>query len=159
MAVIQDTYNDAPAKGFPGMVSNMEPSNRISRTVEDVAGLAFGKPAWRGGGDRGCTGTPGTAATFLGFVIADHGQPLLPGGTADTIPRYESAALMVDGAIYVQVGPNGGVADGQAVTIGAGAGAADAIGATAADATHIAAPGWVFDETVAAGGICRIVRR
>ena len=158
MAVIQDTYNDAPAKGFPGMVSNMEPSNRISRTVEDAAGLAFGKPAYRGGGDHGCTGVIGTAATFLGFVIADHGQPLLPGGTADTIPQYEAAALMVDGAIYVQVGPNG-VADGQAVTIGAGAGLADGIGATAADATHIAAPGWVFDETVAAGGICRIARR
>lgn len=159
MAVIQDVYNDAPAKGYPGMPANMEPGNRISRTVEDAAGIAFGKPVYRGGGDRGCTATVGTAASFYGFTIADHGQPLLPGGTADTVPRYESAAIMVGGAIYVQVGPNAGVVDGAAVTIGAGAGLADGIGSTAADATHIAAPGWVFDETVAAGGICRIVRR
>lgn len=158
MAVIQDTYNAAPGKGFPGMVSNMEPSNRISRTVEDAAGIAFGKPAYRGTGDRNCTGVIGTAATFLGFVIADHGQPLLPGGTADTVPQYESAAIMTDGAIYVTAG-EGGVADGQAVTVGAGANLADGISAIAADATHIAAPGWVFDETVAEGGIVRIVRR
>lgn len=158
MAVIQDTYNDAPGKGFPGMVANMEPSDRISRTVEDAAGIAFGTPVFRGTGDRGCTATVGTAGSFLGFTIADHGQPLLPGGTADTVPQYDSAAIGAAGAMYVQVGPNG-VTDGAAVTIGAGAGLADGIGATAADATHIAAPGWVFDETVAAGGICRVVRR
>lgn len=158
MAVVQDVYSDTPAKGFPGMVSNMEASNRISRTVEDAAGLAFGAAAFRGTGDRGCTGVASDAAGFHGFVIADHGQPLLAGGTADRIPQYESAAIMTTGAIYVTVG-TGGVADGQAVTIGKGAGLADGISAIAADATHIAATGWEFDETVAAGGICRIVRR
>lgn len=158
MAIVQDTFNTAPGKGFAGMVANMEPSNRISRTVETAAGIAFGAPAYRGAGDRGCVAAVGTAATFLGFVIADHGQPLLAGGTPDTVPQYDSAAIMVDGAIYVQLGPNG-VADGAAVTVGTGAGAADGIGSTAADATHIAAPGWVFDETVAANGIARIVRR
>jgi len=157
MAVIQDQYNDTPTKGFPGMVSNMEPGNRISRTVEDVAGLAFGAPAWQGSGDRGCTGVPGTADNFLGFVIADHGQPLMPGGTADTIPRYESAALMSRTTIYVRVGQ--AVTKRQAVTIGTGANAAHGISAAPADATHVAAPGWIFDETVAAGGICRLARR
>jgi hypothetical protein len=157
MAVIQDTYSNAPAKGYPGMRCNMEPSNIISRTVETEAGIAFGAPAYRGSGDHGCVAAVGTAATFLGFVVADHGQPLLPGGTADTVPQYDSASIQVDGAIYVPVGGN--VTDGAAVTVGTGAGAADGISAVAADATHIAAPGWIFDETVASGGICRIVRR
>lgn len=159
MAVIQDTYATGPAKGFAGMVSNMEPSNRISRTVEDAAGISMeGKPIFRGSGDRGCTATVGTAATFLGFSFVDHGQPLLPGGTAGVVPRYESMPIFNRGVMLVQVGPNAGVTDGAPVTIGVGAGLADGIGATAADATHIAT-GWVFDETVAAGGLCRIARR
>jgi hypothetical protein len=158
MAVIQDTYSDAPAKGFPGMVSNMEASNRISRTVEDAAGIGFGKAAFRGTGDRGCTGVASDAAGFIGFTIADHGQPLLPGGTADTVPQYESVPIMTTGAIYVVAG-TGGVVDGAAVTIGKGAGLADGISSIAADATHIAATGWEFDETAAAGAIVRIVRR
>lgn len=159
MATVQDIYNSAPATGYPGMVANGETSNRFSRTVEDAAGIAFGAPVFRGAGDRGCTATVGTLATFLGFVIADHGQPVLPGGVAaDIVPRYQSAGIMGLGAIYVTVGPNA-VNDGDAVTIGKGAGLADGIGATAADATHIATGGWVFDDTAAAGAIVRIVRR
>jgi hypothetical protein len=159
MAVVQDTYSAAPAKGFPGMVANMEPSNRISRTVEDAAGVAFGAPVYRGVGDHGCTGTVGTALTFLGFVIAEPGTPVLPGGVAaDIVPQYASAAIMTDGCLYVTAGA-GGVVDGGIVTIGAGASLADGISDTAADATHILAPGWVFDETAAAGAIVRIARR
>lgn len=159
MAIVQDTYNSAPPVGFPGMVANGETHNTLSRTVEDAAGIPFGAPAYRGAGDRGCTGVIGTLATFLGFVEADHGTPVLPGGVAaDIVPRYQSAGIRDLGAIYVQVGPNA-VNDGDAVTIGKGAALADGIGATAADATHIATGGWVFDDTVAAGGIARIVRR
>ena len=62
---------------------------------------------------------------------------------------------MTQGAIFVEV--TGAVADGAALTVGTGAGAADGIGDTAADATHIAT-GWVADETVT-DGLCRIVRR
>lgn len=155
MAVIQDEYNDAPGKGFPGQRANMETSNVISRTVEDAAGMAFGSPAFRGTGDRGTTATPADGDD-LGFVVADHGQPLLPGGTADTVPQYESAAIETQGAVYVTV--VGSVEPGDAVTVGVGAGAADGIGNTAADATHIAMRGWEFDETVT-DGLCLVVRR
>lgn len=157
MPTIQDTFNEAPAKGFPGMIASGETSNRISRTVEDAAGIAFGKFAYRGTSDEGCTGTVGTAATVLGPVIADHGQPVLPGGVAaDIVPRYRSAGILTQGAMFVTV--TGAVADGDAITEGKGAGAADGLGATAADATHIAT-GWIADETAGAGTLCRIVRR
>lgn len=151
MAVIQDTYNSAPAKGYAGMVANGETSNRISRTVEDAAGIAFGKAAFRGTGDHGVTGTP-TAGTFMGVTIADHGIVPLPGGVAaDIIPRYESAGLLTGGAIFVIAGED--VTDGAAVYVTAGGAFVDTVGA------NIALPGFVFDETVTSGGVVRIAKR
>lgn len=158
MAVVQDVYNDAPAKGFAGQVRNGETSNRISRTCEDAAGIAFGAPVFQGAGDHGCTGVIGTAATFLGFAIADHGVQVLPGGVAaDIYPRDASVGILTLGEMCVNaVGAN---AVRSAVTIGKGAGAADGIGDTTADATHIATNGWQFDETTTADGLAFIVRR
>jgi hypothetical protein len=155
MPTLQSTYSEAPAKGFAGMVANGETSNRISRTVEDSAGIGFGVPVYRGSGDHGCTATVGTLASFLGFAIATSAQAPVAGQDADEYQQYDNAAIMTQGAIYVEV--TGAVADGDALTVGTGAGAADGIGDTAADATHIAT-GWVADETVT-DGICRIVRR
>lgn len=152
MAVIQDTYNDAPARGYPGMVVNMEPSDRLSRTVEDAAGLAFGAAAFRGTGDRGTTGTPAAGAE-LGFVIADHGQPLLPGGTADTIPQYDSAAIIGRGVVCVQVGADVDAGDPVYVT------PAGVVTNDDAGVGNVEMVGWVFDETVANGGICAVARR
>lgn len=152
MAVIQDTFASAPPVGFPGMVANGETSNRISRTCEDATGIAFGAPAYKGVGDRGCTKVVGAIAAFYGFAIADHGVQPLPGGVAaDVYPRYASVGILTAGAIYVTVGEN--VTDGAAVFITAGG----AIVAT--PGANIAATGWVFDDTVTNGGVCRIVRR
>lgn len=153
MSVLQSNFTETVAKAYAGMVANGETSNRISRTVEDAAGIAFGKPVYRGSGDHGCTGTVGTLATFLGWAIAT--SALAPSTDADEYQQYDNAAIMTGGAIYVPV--KGAVADGAAITVGTGGGAADLIGSTAADATHIAT-GWVADETVT-DGLCRIVKR
>lgn len=155
MAELQTTYTDTVAKGYAGMVANGETSNRITRTCEDSGGIAFGAPVYRGSGDHGCTGTVGTLATFLGFAIANSGQALIAGQDADEYQQYDNVAIMTSGAIFVNV--KGAVTDGAALTVGTGGGAADLIGATAADATHIAT-GWVADETVT-DGLCRIVKR
>jgi hypothetical protein len=155
MAELQTTYSNTIAHGYAGMVANGETSNRITRTIEDAAGVGFGVPVYRGSGDHGCTATVGTLATFLGFTIAVAGQGLVAGQTADTYAQYDNVSIMPSGAIYVAV--KGAVTDGAALTVGAGAGVADLIGATAADATHIAT-GWIADETVT-DGICRIVKR
>jgi hypothetical protein len=155
MAELQTTYSNTIAKAYAGMVANGETSNRITRTIEDAAGVAFGVPVYRGTGDHGCTATVGTLATFLGWTIATSAQGLVAGQTADTYPQYDNVPIMPSGAIYINV--KGAVTDGAAITVGAGANVADLYGATAADATHIAT-GWIADETVT-DGVCRIVRR
>lgn len=155
MAEVQTTYTDSIAKGYAGMIANGEQSNRISRTVEPAGGIGFGVPCYRGTGDHGCTDTVGTLATFLGWSIVHQALGLVDGQTADEYAQHETAAILTEGAIYIQV--TGAVTDGAPITVGAGAGLADLYGATAADATHIAT-GWIADETVT-DGICRIVKR
>lgn len=156
MPTLQSTYTDNLALGYPGMIANGETSNRISRTVETAGGIGFGVPVYRGSGDHGCTSTVGTLATFLGFTVANQGMGYVAGQDADEYQQYDTATILTSGAIFVTV--TGNVADGAAITIGTGAGAADGIGTTAADATHIAT-GWIADQTITGGGLCRIVKR
>ena len=155
MPELQTTYSDTVAKAYAGMIANGETSNRITRSMEDAAGIAFGKPVYRGSGDHGCTGTVGTLASFLGWTVATSAQGYTAGQDADEYQQYDNASIITGGAIYVAV--KGAVTDGAALTVGTGGGAADLVGATAADATHIAT-GWVADETVT-DGLCRIVKR
>lgn len=157
MAVNQDTYLTTLVAGYPGLVANGETSNRITRTCEDAAGIPFGVPVYRGTGDHGCTATVGTAATFLGFTIAHEALAVLPGETVDRYQQYGNVAILTSGVIFVTA--TGANADGAAVTIGTGAGAADAIGDVAADATHIGTNGWIFDDTTSATGLARVAKR
>jgi hypothetical protein len=151
MAIVQDTYNATPAKGYPGMVANGETSNRISRTCEDAAGIAFGRACYRGTGDHGTTATP-AVGTLLGFAIADHGIVPLPGGVAaDIYPQYGTVGIMNAGVIHVTAGSD--VTDGAQVYVTPAGLIVDDAGG------NVIADGWFFDETVASGGIVRIARR
>jgi hypothetical protein len=143
---VQSTYATSLAKGFPGMVANGEESNRISRTVEDSAGIAFGKAAFRGAADHGVTATP-AAGTFMGVTIADAGVVPPVGGTADVYPQYATAALLNEGCIYVTVGENVTAGDAAYIT------SAGAFMKTSTSNTAIPAK---FDETVSSGGVCRL---
>lgn len=147
MAVVQSTYPASIPVGYAGMVANGETSNRLSRTVEDVAGIAFGEAAFRGAGDNGVTGTP-AAGAFMGIVIADHGIQPLPGGVAaDIVPRYTSAALLNEGEIWVIAGSN--TTDGAPAFVNAGGD----ITATSSGGTAIPA---TFDDTVTSGSLVRL---
>ena len=84
-------------------------------------------------------------------------QPLPGGVAADVWPRDASVNILTLGALFVTTGGAG--ADQAAGTIGTGAGAADGINDVAADATHLATNGWIFDDTLTAAGLARIVRR
>lgn len=155
MPVLQTSFAETVAIGYDGMVANGETSNRITRTCEDAGGIAFGAPVYRGSGDHGCTATVGTLSTFLGWAIAVGGQGVVAGQTADTYAQYDNVPILTSGAMIKSV--KGAVTDGAALTVGTGGGAADLVGATAADATHIAT-GWIADTTVT-DGLCRIVKR
>lgn len=68
----QTTYTERPAIGLPGQVANEEASNRISRTMESAAGVAFGQPVFRGSGDHGCVVGGTFAATAVGAAVAGN---------------------------------------------------------------------------------------
>ena len=102
MAIVQNSYNAAPAPGYAGMVANGETGNRISRTVEDAGGIGFGKAVWQASGDHGCSTT--VSGDFLGVTIADHGLALVPGGTADIVPQGREIGVMDEGVIWVIAG-------------------------------------------------------
>jgi hypothetical protein len=155
MTVVQSTYSSTIASGYAGMVANGETSNRISRTVEDAAGIAFGKAAFRGSGDHGVTATP--SANLMGIVIADHGIQPLPGGVAaDIYPQYSTAALLTQGVIWVVAGSD--TTDGAAVYVGDGD--PDTAGIFTTSSTgNVALTGWTFQDTVSSGALVRIAKR
>jgi hypothetical protein len=72
MATYQTTYGSAPAKGLPGQIANEEKCNKVSRTVESAAGIAFGQPAFRGTGDHGVILGGTFAATAVGAADAGN---------------------------------------------------------------------------------------
>lgn len=139
---IQTDYNDTFANGYDGMIANAEDQNRISRTVEDAAGIAFGKAVFRGAGDHGCTATP-AATKFLGVTIVDHGVPVLvAGANPDRYAQGETAGIMKRGVVWVT--PAVAVSDGDQVYV------TPAGAFTNVAAGNVAIP-CEFDDTVGAG--------
>lgn len=146
MAVTQSTFLDKPPLPPPGVVANGEKSNRLSRTVEDAAGIPFGRAVFRGAGDHGCTATP-AADAFLGVTITSAGEVQLTGSqTVDAYQRYASAGLLNEGVIWITAGA--ATTPGQAAYV-------DGTGAftTSEAATPIPA---TFDDTAAQGAPCRL---
>ena len=150
MAVLQTTYTDQVAPGYAGMVANAETSNRITRTIEDAGGIAFGKAAFRGTGDHGTTATP-TAGGLLGITIAHEALGLIAGQTADVFPQYANVPILTQGVIWVTAGAS--VADGeQAYVTSAGA-------FTNVSTSNVILPGFFFDTTAASGALVKLAKR
>ena len=150
MAVLQTSYTDQVAPGYAGMVANAETSNRITRTIEDASGIAFGKAAFRGTGDHGCTATP-TTGGFLGITIAHEALGLVAGQTADVFPQYGNVPILTQGVIWVTAGAS--VADGeQAYVTSAGA-------FTNVSTSNVILPGFFFDTTAASGALVKLAKR
>jgi hypothetical protein len=144
---VQTNYPGAIPSGYPGMVASTRNRDFRSKTVEDAAGIAFGKAVFRGAGDRGCTATP-AAGAFLGVVVAQHdAQPVMGATAADTIRQFQDAGVMDDGDIWVT--SSVAVADGDAVYVTAGGLFTNVVGA------NIAIPA-KFLDTIGAAGLVRI---
>lgn len=128
MATYQTTYGNAPAKGLPGQIANEEKCNKISRTVESAAGIAFGQPAFRGAGDHGVVAGGTFAATSAGSAAAGNtgaqtitAAPAVAAGAKQG--RYTLTAITTGAtAAFLFADPDGvplgEVTTGSAATIG-----------------------------------------
>lgn len=114
MATYQTTYGNAPQKGLHGQIASEENSNKISRTVENTAGIKFGQPAQRGLADHGVAPLSG-GGKFLGIAVLTPAVPPLAIGAmlADGYAQFVTGAFLTSGQMYVRAG--GTVADGDAV--------------------------------------------
>ncbi|WP_152045495.1 structural cement protein Gp24 [Aureimonas psammosilenae] len=114
MAPYQTTYGGQPAKGLKGQIANEESCNKISRTVENVAGIKFGQPVARGVGDHGVIPLA-AGGKFMGFAVLNPAvPPVAPGSTlVDGYPQFFTGAFMLRGQMYHVAG--GTVADGDPV--------------------------------------------
>lgn len=111
MATYQTTYGNAPQKGLHGQIASEEKSNKISRTVENAAGIKFGQPVQRGLADHGVT-PYAAGGKFLGIAVLT--PTVLPGAAqVDGYAQFVTGAFLTSGQMYVRAG--GTVADGDAV--------------------------------------------
>jgi hypothetical protein len=149
MAEVQTAYIENPPIGFPGMLANGEAHRSISRTVEDSAGIAYGKFVFRGAADHGCTATP-TANKVLGVVIADHGKGMVATGTPDVVGQYGTLSIATTEPIFVTAGA--AVVQGDPVYV-------TSAGAITNVSTSNVATGWTFDTSAASGAPAVVVKR
>ena len=94
MPAVQSTYLMNIPAGKAGHIADMTEADLISRTVETVAGIAFGVPVAQGAADRGCIAYAGTG--FLGVTTRDRSVQL-----GELYSRYESARILKKGPIWV----------------------------------------------------------
>ncbi|UQS95077.1 cement protein [Pseudanabaena phage Pam3] len=115
MAPYNETYASDYAFAYEGMVSDIAPADIISRTVETSAGIGFGKIVAQGTSDRGCkadVSAVSPTAPPLGITVRSQATENL---TLDKYPRYDGAAIMRKGVIWVLVTDAGGVVAGDPV--------------------------------------------
>lgn len=94
-------YDNRIGRAYVGMIGNSRPGDGISRIVEDVAGIGFGKAVFQGAKDNGVTATP--SAKFRGITAAD---PTLvhKGADVDKYVKGENAGVRCGGTIWVTAG-------------------------------------------------------
>lgn len=104
---LQPNYGSAPATGLPGMVANEEKCNKVSRTVENAAGIAFGQPAYKGAGDHGVVATAN--AVFEGIAVQTPASFPTAAQAAsaagpDAYHQFATGAFLTLGVIWVVAG-------------------------------------------------------
>ena len=110
MSTVQSTYLDNILSGYKGGLVNQEASNLISRTVEAVAGLAFGLAVMQGTEDKECLVSDGSA--FLGVTVRDQSvDPSAP----SIFEQFSEARIITKGVIWVE--NSGGVSAGDPVVM------------------------------------------
>lgn len=149
MNTVQSTFTEDLARGYAGMQANGELSNIVSRHLEGGTACAFGRPVYRGSGDKGITLT--VSANLEGFALARKGLPVTADRAADTYAAGDTVPVIERGVVFVSSTTAADKGD-QVYVTSAGAITNSASGNTAAT-------GWFFDGTIAAAGIVAIARR
>ena len=156
MAQLQTLYNETIGVPYAGSAANGEGSNDISLHLEGAVDCAFGRPVYRGAGDKGAILTP-TANTLRGFAMRQQGlsetsgRPLDSYKSGDADGAGDTMLVRERGSIYIA--STTAAADGDAVFV------TPAGGVSNVSAGNTAATGWVYDQTIAAAGLAIIVRR
>lgn len=151
MAVLQSNFSEDIPFGYAGMEADGELSNIISRTLEGNTACSFGAPVYRGTDDKGCDLSV-QAGELLGFAVAQKGLPVTANRAADKYAPGDTVAIKNRGKIWVDCSTT--CADGGQVYVVTASGAITSSSSSATEAT-----GWVFEDTLSAPGLVRIVRR
>lgn len=148
---VQSTYSETIRPGVVGHIYDMVPKALISRNVEDVAGIGFGKVVQIGARDEGCTAdlntTAMTAQRFLGITARERSLV----AEADKFAQYESARIVRKGGVWVAVAVAVAPSDIVTVTLATGV-----IGKTAVGAGVVAIPNAKWESTTAGAGIAKL---
>ena len=150
MAVLQSTFGEDIVSGYAGMDADGELENAVSLILEGATACAFGRPVYRGTADRGATLT--VSANLRGFARASKGLPVTSTRAEETYAPGDVMSVKERGKIWIS--SSTAAADGDQVYVVTASGL---ISNSATSATI--ATGWVYDDTIAAPGIARIVRR
>ena len=136
-------------KGVAGAIANTENSNIISRTVETVAGIAFGLAVSQGVNDKGVRAVTTGDTKFVGVTVLDRTASDLQGN--GKFSQYESARVLDRGVIWVTVSEAVKAGDPVAVTVATGA-----FAKTVATTVTVAMPNAVYDTSAAIGGLAQL---
>ena len=150
MAVLQSTFGEDIVGGYAGMDADGELENAVSFILEGATACAFGRPVYRGTADRGATLT--VSANLRGFARASKGLPVTSTRAEETYAPGDVMSVKERGKIWIS--SSTAAADGDQVYVVTASGL---ISNSATSATI--ATGWFYDDTIAAPGIARIVRR
>jgi hypothetical protein len=149
MAVFQSNFGEDLGLGYAGMDADGELENGVSLILEGATACAFGRPVYAGVADRGATLV--VSAALRGFVRAHKGLPVTADRAADVYAPGDIMSVKERGKIWVTSTTS--AANGDPVYVTAAGAITNVVGA------NTAAAGWVFDDTIAAAGLVRIVRR
>lgn len=133
---VQTSYPGEIAAAYAGMIADTGPNNIISRTVETAA-IGFGLAVKQGADDYGVEAATAQADVFRGITVRVHDQPL-----TEDYAVGQSAALIIDGVVWVTSGA--AVSAGDDVYMVAGDGRfTNVVG------TNLPIPGAVFESSTA----------
>ena len=137
-------YKAEQDAGIAGAIVNTENKNIISRTVEDVAGIAFGLAVAQGVNDKGVRAVKTGDTAFVGVTVLDRTASDLQGN--GKFSHYESARILEEGVIWVEV--TAAVKAGDAAAVDLATGKFNKAGAAMAGAR--------FETSAASGGLAQL---